>query len=76
MGGGSSVAVSPMQSITQAAAQPPSNQPNGKQSSNVSQDIAINVDGSKDPEETAKAVNNGLKTALGNASYQMAATAV
>ena len=76
IGGGSSVAVNPMQSITQAAAQPPSNQPGGTQSSNVSQDIEINVDGSKDPKETAKAVNNGLKVALGNASYQMPAYSV
>jgi hypothetical protein len=76
LGGGGGVSVNPMQSITQAAAQPPSNQPGGKQSSNVSQDIEINVDGSKDPRETAKAVNNGLKSALGNASYQMPAYSV
>ena len=76
LGGGGGVSVNPMQSITQAAAQPPSNQPNAGKSSNVSQDIEINVDGSKDPKETAKAVNNGLKTALSNASYQMPAYSV
>lgn len=76
LGGGGGVSVNPMQSITQAAAQPPSNQPNGKQSSNVSQDIEINVDGSKDPRETAKAVNNGLKSAIGNAYYSSPAVAV
>jgi hypothetical protein len=76
LGGTGIVAVNPLASITQAAAQPPSNQPNAGKSSNVSQDIEINVDGSKDPKETAKAVNNGLKTALSNASYQMPAYSV
>lgn len=76
LGGTGIVTVNPLASITQAAAQPPSNQPNAGKSSNVSQDIEINVDGSKDPKETAKAVNNGLKTALSNASYQMPAYSV
>ncbi len=76
LGGGGGVSVNPMQSITQAAAQPPSNQPNAGKSSNVSQDIEINVDGSKDPRETAKAVNNGLKAAIGNAYYSSPAVAV
>ena len=76
LGGTGIVTINPLASITQAAAQPPSNQPNAGKSSNVSQDIEINVDGSKDPKETAKAVNNGLKTALSNASYQMPAYSV
>jgi hypothetical protein len=68
--GGGDVAVNPLQQITQAAAQPPSNQA-GNSSSSQNNDVTINVDGSKDPQATAKAVNGGLKQALSAAAYQM-----
>lgn len=70
--GSGDVAVNPMTAITQAAAMPPSNQPGGGGGvNNQTNDVTINVDGSKDPRATAAAVDQGLKRSLADAAYQM-----
>ncbi len=71
-GGGAKVSVDPMKSITDAAAQPPSNQRGmGGSTANQTNDIQINVDGSKDPRATGNAVRDALAKSYGEAAYQM-----
>ncbi len=71
-GDGANVAIDPMKSITEAAAQPPSNQrQSGGNTANQTNDIQINVDGSKDPRATGNAVRDALAKSYGEAAYQM-----
>lgn len=74
-GGDAAVTVNPLDSIASAAAMPPSNQPNGAGgTANQTNEIQINVDGSKDPRSTGIAVREELQRSYSNAAYQMPAT--
>lgn len=73
-GDGKGVAVNPMQSITNAAAMPPSNQRGGGGTANQTNEIQINVDGSRDPRATASSVRDELAKSYAEAAYQMPVT--
>lgn len=73
-GDGATAVVNPLQSMTQAAASPPSNQGGRNTNSSQTNDVTINVDGSKDPQATAGAVDGALKRSFANAAYQMPVT--
>lgn len=70
-GGSGGATVNPMQTITHAAAAPPSNQGGTNSTTSQNNDVTINVDGSKDPRATAGAVDGALKRSYANATYQM-----
>ena len=70
-GDGAKVAVDPMKSITDAAAQPPSNQRGGGGTSNQTNEFNVNVNGAQDPRSTGKEVVNQLAKSYSEAVYQM-----
>lgn len=76
--GGADMAVNPMQTITQAAAQPPSNQRGGMGGSTVSQtnDVNINVNGARDPASVANDVNKAMQRSYADAAYSLPVTRI